>query len=189
MTGINFTARPLHAVVAGLVVIIVALGAFLGVRALTSTRPGPTTTVAPPTTSTAPPSTTAAAPLPPASPSFASLSGTWSRHDTTGLTINATGAGHVGLPDYSACPACSAASAPTNTIAFRLTMTSGGRATGHVTSVTDSSQPVTVANTPVSPGDPVEVVPVAGDQLQLSIGGSEISTFCGRQAAPGACGA
>jgi hypothetical protein len=48
---------------------------------------------------------------------------------------------------------------------------------------------MTAANTPVTPGASVEVTPIAGDQLQLDIGGSEVSTFCGSQAAVGACGA
>ena len=134
------------------------------------------------TTSTGPAPTTAA-------PNFTSFAGTWIRHDSSGLAITAAGAGSIGFPDYSACPTCAAATAPTNTITFQLTTVSGDTASGSVTSVTDSSDPMTVANTPVTPGASVEVTPVAGDQLQLDIGGSEVSTFCGSQAAVGACGA
>lgn len=190
----TLSVRPIHAVVAALVAAIVGVGAFFGVRALSSggnhprnnqatrttstspPRPGPTTTEAPSTTSST-------------APNFASLAGTWFRHGTIPLTISAAGIGSFGVPDYSACPTCSAADAPTNTIAFQLTMMTGHSATGHVTSVTNTSQPVTAAGTSVKPGDSVEVIPVAGDQLQLRIGGSEISTFCGPHAPQGACGA
>jgi len=47
-------------------------------------------------TTTAPPTTTA--------PLFTAFVGTWALHDTAGLTIDGSGHGTVGVPDFTACP-------------------------------------------------------------------------------------
>ena len=100
------------------------------------------------------------------------------------------------IPDFVACPSCSEADAPLNTIAFTLTSVAGHQATGAITSSTDADGQDQNGNTvdgAYAAGVRVEVQVMAtspGRVVMLTIGVTRLGQFC--DAAAGAaseCGA
>jgi hypothetical protein len=131
-----------------------------------------------------------------AAPDFSAFVGSWSAHDTDDLIVRSSGQGHVGIPDFLACPMCSEADAPLNTISFTLTAVSGHRATGTVTSSTDPNgqdQNGNTVNGEYAPGVRVEIQLTAGSPGQLealTVGGTLLRRFCDPAAeAASECGA
>lgn len=129
-------------------------------------------------------------------PNFSRFVGTWSAHDTGGLSIGPSGKGTVRIPDFVSCPSCSEADAPLNSISFALTAAAGNRATGSITSSTDAAGQDangTTVNGEYADGVSVEVESGSagtGRVVVLTIGGTQLGRFC--DAAAGAaseCGA
>jgi hypothetical protein len=145
-----------------------------------------TTSAAPSTTSV--PMTTAPSTTTTAAPSFTAFIGHWEAHDTTGVTIDTSGRGSVGFPDFVVCPDCSEVGAPTNALDFSLTSVEGTIATGTLTSSTDPNGIDSSGNTVdgvYTVGSPVTVTLGAGSPgqlLTLSVGGNEVGRFCDQTA-------
>jgi hypothetical protein len=166
---------------AGLAVLVVAITAALlllvstlfGRHTTNNARPQPVPS--PPVTTTV-----AAAPLPapvalpPPAPSvasaspYASLEGKWQGHHR-GLTVSADGTIELHMPDYAACPQCSAASMPSATIHIGLTsytVDNSGKFFGYVKDSSDTR--VVPTGLPVE----VDVEPVGAYQARIGYPGS-----------------
>ncbi len=96
-------------------------------------HPGTVARSSVPTTTTSVPTTTTSAPA----PDFSSFVGSWYAHES-GLVVNASGGGTLSIPDYPACPTCTDAGTPLNTVMFQLTSVSGSVSDGKITSSTDA---------------------------------------------------
>jgi hypothetical protein len=131
---------------------------------------------------TVPSTTTTTPPPPPSAGSLAAFAGKWTAHDTAGVNLDSQGNGTVGFPDFVACPSCFEASAPFNTISFKLTSVQNGVASGSITASTDPDGLDPQGNVQpgaFSVGTPVQVtiVPASpGLFLQLNMSGD--SQFC-----------
>jgi serine/threonine-protein kinase len=121
----------------------------------------------PPAQPSAPPTPTGIAGLTP-------MVGRWTSHVGI-VTINADGTGQSTYQDFSSCPSCSRADAPTGTIDFTLTSVANGVASGTITA---TSNP---ANDLAKVGEPVSVFLIdgspSGHLLKLSQGGAGW-TYC-----------
>jgi hypothetical protein len=113
-----------------------------------------------------------------------------------GLTINPSGAGSVGIPDFVACPSCDEADAPNNLIMFELTSISDGKAMGSVTRSTDPNgvdDNGNVINSVYGVGASVELTLAPGSPgqiIKMTIGDQSFGQFCDSEAeSTSQCGA
>jgi hypothetical protein len=118
----------------------------------------------------------------PAVSGLASFVGKWEGHERD-LVILQTGSGHLTYADLMACPSCSEAEAPVDTVDFTLTSVSNDLAIGRV-DASSNEQNVAVGSdvtAQLAAGSP------SGQVLQISLG--RISQFFCNQTSVGQCGA
>jgi hypothetical protein len=112
--------------------------------------------------------------------------GRWGSHAGS-VTINADGTGQSTYQDFSSCPNCSRADAPTGTVDFTLTSVANGVASG---SITANSNP---QNSLAKVGEPVSAFLISGSPsgqlLKLSIGGAGWTYCDSTSQSEGQCGA
>jgi hypothetical protein len=149
--------RPLITLL-GCVGAMTLLGACGGASA-PSTGPTGTSAKSAPPSSWASVSTTPAA-LP---ADLASFAGSWHTHDHR-LVIDSAGHGHYSYSDFTRCPNCSMADAPTSTVDFTLTSVSDGVASGSVTAASHTERVGAPVLARLAPGIP------KGEFLQLKVG-------------------